>query len=43
MDKERFDLGVAQRTAVLGEERVKGALMEANDFNKPFQEAMTEW
>lgn len=43
MDKERFDLGVAQRTAVLGEERVQGALMEANDFNKPFQEAMTEW
>jgi 4-carboxymuconolactone decarboxylase len=43
MDKQRYDKGVEQRSAVLGADRVQSALMEASDFNKPFQEAMTEW
>lgn len=43
MDKQQFDKGLEQRIAVLGADRVQSALMEANDFNKPFQEAMTEW
>lgn len=43
MDKERFELGVAQRKATLGTEYVEKNLAAADDFNRPFQEAMTEW
>lgn len=43
MDKERFELGVAQRKATLGAEYVEKNLAAADDFNRPFQEAMTEW
>lgn len=43
MDSERFQKGVAKRRLVLGDERVDAVLDNADDFNRPFQEAMTEW
>ena len=43
MDKQRFELGLTQRTATLGAEYVENNLKAADDFNRPFQEAMTEW
>jgi 4-carboxymuconolactone decarboxylase len=43
MDKQRFELGLAQRKAVLGAEYVEKNLEAADEFNQPFQEAMTEW
>lgn len=43
MDKQRFDLGLTQRKATLGAEYVEKNLQAADDFNRPFQEAMTEW
>ena len=43
MDKERFDKGLAARTAVLGEEYVNNALRAADDFNQEFQELITEY
>ena len=43
MDKERFDRGLAQRKAVLGVEYVEKALAQADDFNREFQELVTEF
>ena len=43
MEQELLEKGIERRIAVLGSERVQSALHEADDFNKPFQEAMTEW
>jgi len=43
MDKERFELGLNQRKATLGAEYVEKNLAAADDFTRPFQEAMTEW
>jgi 4-carboxymuconolactone decarboxylase len=43
MDKDRFELGLKQRKATLGAEYVEKNLAAANAFNRPFQEAMTEW
>lgn len=43
MDKQRFELGLTQRKAVLGAEYVEKNLQTADEFNQPFQEAMTEW
>lgn len=43
MDKQRFELGLTQRKATLGAEYVEKNLQAADDFNRPFQEAMTEW
>ena len=43
MDKERFEKGIAQRKATLGAEYVEKSLAGADDFNRPFQEMMTEW
>ncbi len=43
MDKQRFDKGLAMRKAVLGAEYVEKNLAAADDFSRPFQEAMTEW
>ena len=43
MDKERFELGLAQRKSTLGAEYVEKNLAAADDFTRPFQEAMTEW
>jgi len=43
MSKEMFELGRKIRTEVLGAERVKKTLDEADDFNRDFQEFMTEY
>jgi len=43
MDRERFELGLAQRKATLGAEYVEQNLAAADAFTRPFQEAMTEW
>ena len=43
MDKERFELGLQQRKSTLGAEYVEKNLAAADDFTRPFQEAMTEW
>lgn len=43
MDKQRFDLGITQRKATLGAEYVEKNIQAADEFNRPFQEAMTEW
>lgn len=43
MDKELFEKGLAARKATLGEEYVERNLGAADDFNRPFQEAMTAW
>ena len=43
MDKQRFELGLTQRKATLGAEYVEKNLQAADEFNRPFQEAMTEW
>ncbi len=43
MDKERFEKGLTARKSVLGEEYVQKALDEADDFNRGFQELVTEY
>ena len=43
MDKELFNKGLEKRKLVLGNEYVEKNLSQADDFTKPFQEAMTEW
>ena len=43
MDKQRFELGLTKRKATLGAEYVENNLQAADEFNRPFQEAMTEW
>ncbi len=43
MDKERFELGLSKRKATLGADYVEKNLAAADDFTRPFQEAMTEW
>lgn len=43
MDKNLFDTGLAQRKATLGDAYVEANLAAADDFTRPFQEAMTAW
>ncbi len=43
MDKQRFELGVEKRKAVLGADYVDKTLAAADDFSRPFQEMMTEF
>ena len=43
MDKERFEKGLSKRKSTLGYEYVEKNLTAADEFNRPFQEAMTEW
>jgi len=43
MDKKTFDKGVEVRTAVLGKQYVENALKNVDDFNRPFQELLTEY
>lgn len=43
MDEELFLKGLAERKATLGEEYVNESLNNADDFTRPFQEAMTAW
>ena len=42
-DENLFSKGVRQRKATVGEDYVKKNLDEADDFSRPFQEAMTAW
>ncbi len=43
MDDSYFEKGLAKRKATLGAECVEKNLAAADDFNRPFQEAMTAW
>ncbi len=43
MTTDRYERGLAARKAVLGEEYVERALGEADDFNRGFQELLTEF
>ena len=43
MDKDLFERGLEQRKATLGAEYVEKNLAAADDFSRPFQEAMTAW
>ena len=38
-----FEIGLKERKATLGDKYVEKKLNEADDFTKPFQEAMTSW
>ena len=38
-----FETGLAQRKATLGDAYVDKTFEAADDFNRPFQEAMTAW
>jgi len=43
MDTERFESGLAARKAVLGDDYVNKAFEGADDFNRAFQEMVTEY
>ena len=43
MNQELFEKGLAKRKATLGGEYVERNLAAADDFTRPFQEAMTAW
>jgi 4-carboxymuconolactone decarboxylase len=43
MDKKTYDKGLEVRKAVLGEAYVNNALKNVDDFNRPFQEMLTEY
>ena len=43
MDEARFEQGLAARKAVLGEDYVTRSLEQADDFNREFQELVTEY
>ena len=43
MDKKLMDAGLVARRAVLGDEYVDRAMKNADDFNKPFQEIVSEY
>ena len=43
IDKALFETGLAKRKATLGADYVEKNLASADDFTRPFQEAMTQW
>jgi 4-carboxymuconolactone decarboxylase len=43
MDKETFEQGLAIRKEVLSAEHVERSLAGADDFNRPYQELVTEY
>jgi 4-carboxymuconolactone decarboxylase len=43
MDRKLMEAGLATRRAVLGEEYVDRAMKNADSFNKPFQELVSEY
>ena len=43
MEKTLFEKGLAKRRSTLGTEYVDRNLAAADDFTRPFQEAMTAW
>ncbi|WP_343563776.1 carboxymuconolactone decarboxylase family protein [Kiloniella sp. b19] len=42
-DETLFSVGLEKRKATLGAEYVEKNLAAADDFSRPFQEAMTQW
>lgn len=42
-EEEMFEKGLERRRAALGDAYVDQALTNADDFTRPFQEAMTAW
>lgn len=42
-DEDLFAKGLAQRKSTLGADYVEQSLAQADDFSRPFQEAMTAW
>ena len=43
MDRERFERGLSLRKSVLGDAYVARSLEKADDFSRPYQEALTEF
>jgi 4-carboxymuconolactone decarboxylase len=43
MDKATYETGLKIRSEVLGKEYVENSMKSADDFNKPFQEFVTEY
>jgi 4-carboxymuconolactone decarboxylase len=43
MDKKLMDAGIKARREVLGDEYVDRAMKNVDDFNKPFQEIVSEY
>ncbi|WP_412555547.1 carboxymuconolactone decarboxylase family protein [Shimia sp. MIT1388] len=43
LDEDMFLKGLAARKTTLGDEYVQNTLDNADDFHRPFQEAMTAW
>ena len=43
MDRKLFEKGLANRKSTVGAEYVEKNLAAADEFTRPFQEAMTEW
>ena len=43
MDNKLFEKGLAKRQATLGADYVDTTMDNADEFNRPFQEAMTAW
>ena len=43
MDNDFFEKGLAKRRATLGTEYFEASLNNADEFSRPFQEAMTAW
>src|SRR6476661_2605691 len=43
MSEKLFEEGLAVRTAVLGEDYVNKSIANADDFNRPFHELVTEY
>ena len=43
MNKEAFEKGLSTRREVLGADYVDGSLKNADDFNRPMQELVTEY
>jgi 4-carboxymuconolactone decarboxylase len=43
MKQDLFETGLAKRKATLGSAYVEKNLADADDFTRPFQEAMTAW
>ncbi len=43
MDNDLFETGLSKRKATLGAEYVEKNLAAADEFTRPFQEAMTAW
>ncbi|MBC8269103.1 MAG: carboxymuconolactone decarboxylase family protein [Rhodospirillaceae bacterium] len=43
MEEKMFEKGLAKRKATLGADYVENVMENADEFSRPFQEAMTAW